>query len=301
MTLISVPCPVCEQSDFAPLYPSTIERPDEDVASYFSSGRLRAGYLSIVRCRSCGLVQELPRDDAPTLGKVYDALADEVYDSEDDNREVDARAHLELVLTQRPPPGRLLDIGCSTGLFAALAQQAGFQASGIDASRFAIERAQARASGAQFRAGALEAADFGAESYDVITLWDVLEHVHSPIEVLARVRQWLAPGGLLLLSLPNVDSLVAKAMGKRWVLLLREHLWYFSPDTMSRLLARAGFTLLRTRPKWVSFSVANVAARAAQYPGPLASVMTTLAKSQLLRRAPVRFPMGEMDVVARRA
>jgi len=63
----------------------------------------------------------------------------------------------------------------------------------------------------------------------------VLEHVHSPVEVLECVRDWLSPGGFLFLSLPNADSLVAKAMGRRWVLLLREHLWYFSPDTISRL------------------------------------------------------------------
>jgi SAM-dependent methyltransferase len=300
MTLISVPCPACAQADFAARYPSTIEQPDDDVASYFSSSRLRAGYLPIVRCRNCGLVQEHPRDDPATLGRVYEELADGIYDSEDANREVDANAHLELVQAHHAPPAALLDVGCATGLFAARAQAAGYRAAGIDASHWAIERARARASGAEFSAGPLESANFASEAYRIITLWDVLEHVHSPVEVLERVRQWLSPGGFLFLSLPNADSVVAKAMGKRWVLLLREHLWYFSPDTMRRLLSRTGFTLVRTRPKWVSFSLANVAARAAQYPGPLASVTGKLSRSSLLRRAPIRFPMGEMDVVAQR-
>lgn len=301
MSLVALPCPACSQDDFAALYPSTIDNPEQtDAASYFSSGREQAGYLPIVRCRNCGLVQEHPRDDAATLARVYDALADGVYDSEDGNRRVDADAHLALVREHQPPPAALLDIGCATGLFAARAQASGYQAMGIDASRWAIERAKARASGAQFSAGSLESANFAPESYQIITLWDVLEHVHSPTEVLERVRGWLQPGGYLFLSLPNADSLVAKVMGKRWVLLLREHLWYFSPDTIGRLLSRTGFTLERTRPKWVSFSLANVAARAAQYPGPLAGLTGKLAKSSALSRAPVRFPMGEMDVVARR-
>jgi len=70
---------------------------------------------------------------------------------------------------------------------------------------------------------------------------------------------------------------------------------------MRRLLSRTGFTLVHTRAKWVSFSLANIAARAAQYPGALSNVAADLAKRSILRRAPIRFPMGEMDVVARRA
>lgn len=131
-------------------------------------------------------------------------------------------------------------------------------------------------------------------------MFDVLEHVHSPNEALARIHRWLCPGGLLVMSLPNADSWVAKAMGKRWALLLREHLWYFSPATVGRLLERSGFRLIKVRPKWVSFSLANIAARAAQYRGPLAAPIAQLAKSELLRRLPARFPMGEMDVVAQR-
>ncbi|MEO6600809.1 MAG: class I SAM-dependent methyltransferase [Polyangiaceae bacterium] len=301
MTLISVPCPVCDQTDFAPLYPSTIEQPDENPASYFSSGRTQAGYLPIVRCRACGLVQQSPRDDLATLNAVYGSLSDGVYDSEDKNRDRDAKAHLDLVLSQQKPPARLLDVGCSTGTFAARAQQAGFEAAGIDASHWAIERAKARRSGADFRSGTLESAAFPERSFQVVTLFDVLEHVHSPNEALAHIHRWLSPGGLLVMSLPNASSWVAKAMGKRWVLLLREHLWYFSPATVGRLLERAGFQLVKTRPKWVSFSLGNIATRAAQYPGPLAGPTAMLAKSALLRRAPARFPMGEMDVVARRA
>lgn len=301
MTLIAVPCPACSGVDFAPLYPSTIEQcENDDVARYFSSSRAQAGYLPIVRCVRCGLVQEHPRDDPATLAAVYEGLADGVYDAEDVNRRVDADAHLSLVQAHRAAPAPLLDVGCATGLFAARAQAAGYQASGIDASRWAVERARARRSGAEFRAGSLESTNFASGSFQIITLWDVLEHVHSPLEVIERVRDWLSPGGFLFLSLPNADSLVAKAMGKHWVLLLREHLWYFSPDTVGRLLSRAGFTLVRTRPKWVSFSLANVAGRAAQYPGPLARVARKLANSGLLSRTPVRFPMGEMDVVAQR-
>lgn len=158
MTLIAVPCPVCDRTDLAPLYSSTIERPEENPARYFSSGRTQAGHLHIVRCRICGLVQQSPRDDLATLNEVYGSLSDSVYDSEDKNRDRDAKAHLDLVLSEQEPPARLLDVGCSTGTFAARAQQAGFATSGIDASHWAIERAKARASSANFLPGTLESA-----------------------------------------------------------------------------------------------------------------------------------------------
>jgi len=96
-----------------------------------------------VRCRSCGLVQEHPRDNPATLARVYDGLADGVYDSEDGNRRVDADQHLALVQAHHTAPAPLLDVGCATGLFAARAQAVGYQASRVDASRWAIERARA--------------------------------------------------------------------------------------------------------------------------------------------------------------
>jgi 2-polyprenyl-3-methyl-5-hydroxy-6-metoxy-1,4-benzoquinol methylase len=298
MTLVSVPCAVCGGTSFAEVYPSTIEDPGADAAQFFSSSRETAGYLAIVRCRACGLVLSNPRDDTETLARVYAGLADTVYESEDQNRDLDARAHLALVTSRRPPPGRLLDVGCATGIFVARAAEAGFEAAGTDASAWAISKARARSPLSRFETGTLESVRFVPASFDVITLWDVLEHVHSPRDVLQRVRGWLAPSGILCLSMPNSGSAVARAMGKRWILLLREHLWYFSPDTLGRLLSQTGFSVVDVRSKWVSFSLANVAGRLAQYRSPITGAAARAAESRLLRSASVRFPMGEMDVVA---
>lgn len=74
-------------------------------------------------------------------------------------------------------------------------------------------------------------------------------------------------GRWLFLNPPNSDSLVARALGRHWVLLLREHLWYFSPTTIAALLARVGFRCEATQPNVVRFSLANVGVRLGQYPG----------------------------------
>ncbi|HTV17366.1 MAG TPA: class I SAM-dependent methyltransferase [Polyangiaceae bacterium] len=300
MTLVHVPCPVCDESDFALVYPATISDAREAPELYFSSSRERAGYLSIVRCQRCGLLLQNPRDDAATLARVYGALADRVYDAEDASRTASAEEHLDLVEAYRSERGRLLDVGCASGLFVAAAHGRGWQARGADASRWMVERARERSPGARFDVGTLESLELEPESLDVVTLFDVLEHVDDPRAALARVARWLRPGGLLVLSVPNSGSWMAKLMGRRWVLLLREHLWYFSPETLAALLERSGYELCNTRMKWVSFSLANVAARLGQYPGPVGSLARRVASHPTLRRLTVRFPMGEMDVVARR-
>jgi 2-polyprenyl-3-methyl-5-hydroxy-6-metoxy-1,4-benzoquinol methylase len=297
MTLILVPCAVCGSRDFDLLYRGAID-PDEDAARYFSSSRLSAAYPDIVRCKACGLVMANPRDDEETLARVYGAMTDDAYDDEDVNRSVAAAEHQRLLVSERGPPARVLDMGCASGFFVAKAHEAGFDVIGADASEWMIERARRRCGQARFAVGTVESLTFDAE-FDVVTLWDVLEHVHSPRHVIERVRGWLKPGGLLLMSMPNSASLVARVLGPRWVLLLREHLWYFSPDTIARLLRDGGFEFVRAETKWVRFSLANVAVRLSQYGGALGS-LSAVSGSAALKRASVRFPMGEMNVVARK-
>jgi len=299
MTLVVVPCPVCESRTFEPLYPGTVVDGAAGTSHHFGSSRSDAGHLAIVRCERCGLVMSNPQDDGDTLAAVYAAQEDEVYERESENRRQSALRHLRLIGAHRPGPGRLLDVGCASGIFASTASEKGWTVTGIEPSDWMIARARARCPGATFIASRFDDLAFPAGAFDVITLWDVLEHLPAPLKTLERAREWLAPDGLLVLSVPNAGSLCARLLGRRWVLLLREHLWYFSPQTMAGLLSAAGFTLVRTRTKLVRFSLASICGRLAQYSGAHESLTTRLSRATALRRVSVSFPMGEMDVVAR--
>ncbi len=299
MSLITAPCAVCGGADFTLVYPATITHAEVDPALYYSSSRVYASHLNIVRCVNCGLLLTNPRDDDATLARVYVALQDVAYDVEDDTRQRTARSFLDLVERHHPQPAQLLDVGCATGMFVAVAQQAGWQVTGLEASSWAIDRAKARCPQATFITGLLEKVDFPGAGFDVITLWDVLEHVRSPGETLQRVRRWLKSDGWLFLNVPNAGSRAAKLMGRRWVLLLREHLWYFDPQTMAQLLRPNGFQLIHTQPNWVHFSLSNVLMRIAQYRGVAGRLAESLAQARVMKRVNVRFPMGEMTVVAR--
>ena len=287
-----------------PVFSSTIVDAESDASAYFSSSRLRAGHLAIVRCRACGLLFTSPRDDDGTLARVYGGLVDTEYFEEDDNRRRKAEDYFRLIAADRHVPARLLDVGCATGAFASIAASKGWTVTGLDASPWAIARARERCLTATFVEGLVEDFEAPPASFDVITLWDVLEHVRSPVETIRRLHHWLAPGGSLYLNVPNAESAVARWMGSHWMLLLREHLWYFTPRTIERVLSQGGFQLMRTRPNRVRFSVANIVRRSAQYPNVLGAAARRLAERDVLRRWTkrwtIRFPIGEMNVVARR-
>ena|ERR1700683_1733840 len=300
MTLVAAACAVCGGAAFDAVFPSTISDPETDPAAYFSSSRRRAGYLNIVRCRECRLMLTSPRDDDATLGRVYAELADVEYAEEEDNRQLTAEDHCSLVTACLPGRGLLLDVGCATGVFAGVAHQRGWTVTGLDASAWATARARAQHPGVTFVTGSVETTRFHPATFAAITLWDVMEHVPSPLNTLRQLHQSLLPGGCLFLNLPNAESLVARCMGRHWILLLREHLWYFSPPTLTRLLATAGFEVISIRTNRVRFSVANVLGRSAQYRHPLAGMAKRFARSRWLRHQAVRFPIGEMTVVARR-
>jgi SAM-dependent methyltransferase len=300
MTLLTVPCAVCGGTRFHLIYPATLSDPAAEPASYYSSSRTRAGHLDIVRCADCGLLFTNPRDDDATLARVYASLQDATYDVEEHNRRRTARAFLELVQRYQPKPARLIDVGCASGVFVEVAQQAGWRVTGLEASAWASTQAQQRVPGATIVTGLLENVSFSPASFEVATLWDVLEHVRSPRETLERVREWLTPDGWLFFNLPDADSRMARWLGKHWVLLLREHLWYFSPATFARLLQSCGLDLVQVRPNTVHFSLANVLGRMAQYPGLAGNMARRLYRWRVLRWLNVRFPMGEMKVAVRR-
>jgi ubiquinone/menaquinone biosynthesis C-methylase UbiE len=299
MALIRVACAVCGGTAFRALYSGTIGDGRRPVEAYFGSSRERAQHPPIVRCESCGLVMANPQDDPATLAQVYRAHVDAAYDQEQASRRRAARDYLVLVRRYGGTTGRMLDVGCGTGAFVCAAREHGWTAEGLDASEWMIERARSHCPAATFHVGDPSSVAFPPGGLHAVTLWNVLEHVAAPAAMLRHARTWLAPEGRLFIRVPNSGSVVARLMGRRWVLLVREHLWYFSPETLERLLRVAGFEVVAVRSVSIPASVGNVLRRLGQYPGPAAGCADRLYRRGLLGRVSLRFPIGEMDVVAR--
>jgi 2-polyprenyl-3-methyl-5-hydroxy-6-metoxy-1,4-benzoquinol methylase len=144
------------------------------------------------------------------------------------------------------PRGRLLDIGCGLGILLDVARSEGFDVAGVEVSPYASAAARDRFN-LDVRTGLLPKVGLSDEEFDVIIFNHVLEHEPNFWTDLAEAKCLLKPNGLLVVGTPNFDSLFRLLLGSRWPSLLPDqHLWHFTPVTLNRLLAAAGFHVERT-------------------------------------------------------
>jgi 2-polyprenyl-3-methyl-5-hydroxy-6-metoxy-1,4-benzoquinol methylase len=141
----------------------------------------------------------------------------------------------------------VLDVGCGSGTLLGLLKQRGFRVNGLDFSAEAAAIAKAE-NGVDVAVGSLEEAHFPAESFDVVTLFHVMEHVTNPRLVLAEVSRVLKPNGAAILQVPNIESWQFKIFGARWYGLdIPRHVIDYSRNSMLKLLADSGFVVNRIR------------------------------------------------------
>jgi SAM-dependent methyltransferase len=145
------------------------------------------------------------------------------------------------ILLKHKSSGSLLDLGCSSGSFLDSLKGQSWKLYGIEISADSAKRTEAR-SGAQVFVGDVLAAAFPPEMFDVVTCFDVLEHLYQPQQVMAKVWEWLKPGGIFYTFVPNVDCWEARVFRSYWYgLELPRHLYHFSAASLRRLAVLSGF------------------------------------------------------------
>lgn len=236
-----VTCNLCGSDDDAVLYadlPDMLLQRKEVTAT-------------LVRCRRCSLIYQNPR---PTLGEMGQHYPSH-YDAYHYDRELRQRNWLKRwaaeygidkrcrYVTRYKQSGALLDIGCATGLFLdGMRRRGNWELLGLEPSAPAAEAA--RRLGLRVITGTLEETDFPTGHFDVVTLWDVIEHLHDPAGALRRIARILKPGGILVIRTPNFDSWEARLFGRYWAgLEPPRHLFVFTPQTLGAMLAQAGFAI----------------------------------------------------------
>jgi len=226
----------------------------------------------IVRCADCGHMQLRAIPTEAELEQAYGEAASDDYVEEEAGQRVTARVLLER-LERHVEKGSLVDLGCWVGFLLDEARTRGWDpVTGVEPSTFASGYARDRL-GLDVRTDDLMTADLPSGAHQAVVLGDVIEHLPEPGDALDRIRELLAPGGGVMLMLPDAGSRLASVMGARWWSVIPTHVHYFTRASLTRLLADHGFELrhLGTTPK--AFTVRYYLERIGGYSPPLSRAL----------------------------
>lgn len=243
MSEINITCPVCGNDSF---------QKGEELMDYFLSKEV----FGLAACTSCGVIKTEPAPDDSQLSRYYES--DEYLSHGDDQKGLFARMYRLAKGYNLGWKGRLLnslknnasflDYGCGTGDLITHCQELGFQVRGAEPS----DSAKGHLSSLVVDNVVTPEEELkSARSYDIISMWHVLEHIREPRDILSRLKDKLNQRGHLVIALPNNASADAKHYGNHWAAWdVPRHLWHYRPEQIIRLANDLGFEHVNSHPMW---------------------------------------------------
>lgn len=265
----------------------------------------------VLRCQGCGLGLVSPRRGEEDLAALYidnsywrsgspKTLGYHDYRGDESLYLDTFRKRLDYVLAEGPGSGAALDVGCAAGFCMQVMRERGFDAHGVEVSPTIASFASERFGFDTVHLGTLDTAPWEPHSFELVTMWDVVEHVVDPRALLLKARALLKSDGLLVVETQNIDSAFARLLGPRWHHYKHaEHIYHFTPTTIKRLLGEAGFEVHRLTHRYGGkyVSLQFIAERAGRLHPFLSRALAPLARFESARLY-LNF-MDEMVVLAR--
>jgi 2-polyprenyl-3-methyl-5-hydroxy-6-metoxy-1,4-benzoquinol methylase len=275
------PCLICGSLNHTTRFGATYRGSATEAGSYFLSHRTATAHGRVVRCRDCGFIFTSPRFSDSEYDEIYRKIqAPRTPDSAFEQAKAARFQRLGAVIRRfQAEPGQFLDFGCGDGAFLRTFGRSGGVGFEVGADGSRLEGGYEILNGSWAQIAGSPAAP--AAHFDFVAAFDVLEHLPHVERDIALISKVLKPSGLLFATVPDIESLVSRAMGSRWSMLLLEHLWYFSRRTLTIMMARNGLEALHFQAAPFDAPVAHVATRLAQafgmkgalLPGPLTKLV----------------------------
>lgn len=250
-----IPCNLCEGTKFKLLYED--ELGDNLPPVDYDFGPETRKTFAIVKCKECGLIFTNPM---PNMRDAYQDVVDPIYMASEKQRRETARRVLKEIRQYVPDGGRLLDVGCNTGLFLDEAEKF-YKVEGVELSQWASAIAAKH-----HLVHTQPISELGlTEKFDVVTLFGVIEHFDNPTLELQSIAQVLKPNGLFVVYTGDVEAWLPRILGKSWWWFQGMHLFYFSLKTLSKMLNNVGFDVVENRNYVVYFQLYSLANSISRY------------------------------------
>jgi 2-polyprenyl-3-methyl-5-hydroxy-6-metoxy-1,4-benzoquinol methylase len=289
------PCSVCD-SFSQQLFSKPWNIESEPGKLYGAASGLR-GTQYLVKCTNCKMIYESPRYDAKTIIQGYTNSEESNHDSQYRMRVKSFYLALKKHSNYIPAPGaKILDVGTAGGAFLDAATQYGYIAYGMEPSSDLVFRGKAR--GLKIEQGTIESHKFELNSFDMVCLWDVIEHLPDPKAALCEVKKLLKPGGILLINYPDIGTLQAKIAGKRFWWILSVHLHHFTRKSMTDICGRTGFEAFHFQRYWQVLEFGYLENMAVHYKIPLTKLITYLTP-KFIQRIPIPYYASQTTALAR--
>ena len=302
--LETITCPLCGGQDSGVLIPADYppRLGEEELLEFYRASSDHKLIGRVVRCADCSLAYINPRPRPEIILAGYSQAEDPTFVRQNEQRvRTFGRNLCGLVRKLGLTPSRqarVLDVGCAGGAFPKAAHDLGFSVVGVEPSSWLA--AQGRALyGLDIRAGLLADQELEPASFDLITLWDVVEHLPDPADVLTHIHGLLKPSGALILNYPDYRSLVARLLGRSWPFWLDVHLLYFTRKTLADLVGRCGFDVVGFSPFWQTLQLGYVMKRASAYFSGFGLLGRAVEKVGLAG-VPFTYNMGQTTLIARK-
>ena len=297
-------CPICDSQSYKVIsnatYPKNINK--NDLMDMYSSSSDHILMDQLVECEECSLKYINPQVSDEIIFKSYEDAVDPTFIEQNLLRIATFKRNLlNLCRSLKVTPSSnqvVLDIGCAGGAFPVAANELGFSVVGVEPSLWLAKQAKAEYN-LDIRSGSLKSQNFSKNSFDMVTLWDVIEHLTDPSDVLVDTQHVLKKNGLMVVNYPNYNSLARFLLRKKWPFFLSVHLSYFTPKTIRRLLDQHNFEVLSSRPYWQTLELKYILERASSY-FKIFKILAIFVKFIGLEKMPIRYNMGQTLVVARK-
>ena len=235
-------CENCSSPFHMEMFPAKYAE-NEDASIYQCTSAGHRTHGRILKCLHCGLVFNETRHDAEKLLSFYSDVVDQGYLKNIDSRFKTFRYNFEKLKPYIPRSGKLLDVGSYCGVSLKVAHENGFETIGVEPSKWAAQYSEEVMNQRAFQ-GTLNDLPIEEGPFDVVTMWDVMEHLPHPVEEMKLIRSRLKPGGVFAFSTLFIDNWYPKILKERWPWYMDMHLFYFTLDSMNQLLNKAGLELV---------------------------------------------------------